>query len=954
MHQVRKMKSGEQDRIQEIFAEAMQLSPDRRAAFLSRVCTDQPELRSSVEGLLHALDHAGRDGFLTSPTSGSDDRPAPSWPNPSGKIGPYRLLERLGEGGFGEVWTAEQTEPMHRTVAVKILKLGVDSKEVLARFEMERQALALMDHPNVARIYDAGATDQGRPYFVMEHAAGLPITDYCDTGRLRVRQRLELFVRVCEAVQHAHTKGIIHRDLKPSNVLLTLTDGKPVPKVIDFGIAKATAVPLTDRTLHTEIGRLMGTPEYMSPEQAGSGGTDVDTRSDVYSLGVILYQLLTGTLPFEPDALRKADYPRLVKIIREMEPATPSCRLSTLGAEPVNQRNGATPQEIAGRRDTEFAALQRQVKGELDWIVMKCLEKDRARRYETAHELATDVQHFLSGEPVDAAPPSRIYRFRKFVRRNRTMVTAAMMVVVALLAGTAGTTFGLLRAEKRRAEADSAREQMQQVSEFQAAMLRGIDANEMGLRIKERFREQVGAALQRQYVGEGSNRRKLTPDEIEEELAEYDRRADAAQAVDVARQVMDEFVLTPAADTLEEQFADQPLVRAQLHEAIGRTYRELGIYAAADQHLSAALELRRAHYGPGTTHPAVLESLLQLAFVKENLGRSGEVEEISLEVLDMSRVLGNRSAEARALEYLGGAAMDRRAGAEAETRLNEALQINRELYGEDDPRFMGNLASLAVLYSKQNRHKEAESADLRVLEWRREYYGDQHPKVAHVLFNLAWEVGSQGRPDEAEELFREAMAIHLAVYGQEHPLVATDLFNIGTQIVHQGRRHEGEQYCRQALDQQRILLGEDSRAVQQTLRWLAGSREADSDFEEAITLRREILAIVERAYPEGHKEAFRRITAMADLGAALNKRAKQLLSTDRQRALALCEEAEPYRSAGAIGMLHEPRCLPPERRPWLMERLVEVYEFWHDVAPDAGWDVKAAQWRATLEQLQEP
>jgi non-specific serine/threonine protein kinase/serine/threonine-protein kinase len=428
-----------------------------------------------VEELLRALDDAGRDGFLTSPTSGDQ---APPCLDLSETIGPYRLLERLGEGGFGEVWTAEQTKPMRRTVALKILKPGMDSKEVLARFEVERQALALMDHPNVAQVYDAGATDQGRPYFVMEHAAGLPLTDYCDAGRLRVRQRLELFVQICEAVQHAHTKGIIHRDLKPSNILVTLADGKPVPKVIDFGIAKATAAPLTDRTLHTEIGRLMGTPEYMSPEQAGTSDLDVDTRSDVYSLGVILYQLLTGTLPFEPQTLRKADHSSLVKIIREMDPPTPSGRLSTLGAEPVNRRNGATPQEIADRRDIEFAALQRQVKGELDWIVMKCLEKDRARRYETANGLASDVRHFLSGEPVVAAPPSRLYRVRKFVRRNRVMVTAATIVVAVLLAGTAGTTFGLLRAEQRRAQSDAAlqlaekrEKETQQVSDFLAAML---------------------------------------------------------------------------------------------------------------------------------------------------------------------------------------------------------------------------------------------------------------------------------------------------------------------------------------------------------------------------------------------------------------------------------------------------------------------------------------------------
>ncbi|MEE9479493.1 MAG: serine/threonine-protein kinase, partial [Kiloniellales bacterium] len=501
------MNSGDPDRTQEIFAEAMQVSPNRRAAFLDQACADQPDQRSSVEGLLRALDDAGRDGFLTSPTSADSagGTLAPPWPDLSGTIGPYRLLERLGEGGFGEVWTAEQTKPMRRTVALKILKPGMDSKEVLARFEIERQALALMDHPNVARVYDAGATDQGRPYFVMEHAAGLPLTDYCDAGRLRVRQRLELFVPICEAVQHAHTKGIIHRDLKPSNILVTLVDGKPVPKVIDFGIAKATAAPLTDRTLHTEIGRLMGTPEYMSPEQAGTSGIDVDTRTDVYSLGVILYQLLTGTLPFEPHTLRKADHSSLVKIIREMEPPTPSGRLSTLGAEPVNRHNGATPQEIAVRRDTEFAALQRQVKGELDWIVMKCLEKDRARRYETANGLASDVQHFLSGEPVVAAPPSRLYRFRKFARRNRVALVATIAVAASLVTGLTLATYGFITARDERDQkvtalgkerqarelAEERQRQTEEVSNFQASMLSDLDVQAMGRGIEDGYREQV-------------------------------------------------------------------------------------------------------------------------------------------------------------------------------------------------------------------------------------------------------------------------------------------------------------------------------------------------------------------------------------------------------------------------------------------------------------------------------
>lgn len=433
------------ERCKAIFDDARKLPTGQRDAFLDSACGSESELRAEVAQLLSDLDAAG--DFLADPTVSLGALPAPRLTG--GLVGPYTLLERIGEGGFGEVWLAEQREPRRR-VALKIIKAGMDSGEVLTRFAVEQQALALMDHPNVAKVFDAGRTGAqspiggGRPYFVMEHAAGLPITEYCDTNRLRIRQRLELFVPICQAVQHAHTKGIIHRDLKPSNILVTLAEGRPAPKVIDFGIAKATTIPLTDRTLYTQAGRLMGTPEYMSPEQAGTSGIDVDTRTDIYSLGVILYQLLTGTLPFDPRVLRKADYSSLVNIIREQEPPRPSTRLSTLSSDAVNQHGGATPRALAQARDVDFATLQRQVRGELDWIVMKCLEKDRARRYETANGLAADVQRYLAGEPVAAAPPSRLYRLRKFARRNRAMMIAGALVATTFVLGLAGTSSGLV------------------------------------------------------------------------------------------------------------------------------------------------------------------------------------------------------------------------------------------------------------------------------------------------------------------------------------------------------------------------------------------------------------------------------------------------------------------------------------------------------------------------------
>ena len=368
-------------------------------------------------------------------------------------IGPYHLTRKLGEGGMGEVYEAEQQEPVRRKVALKLIKWGMDTREVVARFEAERQALAMMDHPSIARVYDAGATDQGRPYFAMELVKGIPITDYCDKQKLRTKKRLELFALVCEGVQHAHQKGIIHRDIKPSNVLVMIQDDKPVPKIIDFGVAKATEQRLTEKSVFTELGQMIGTPEYMSPEQAEMTGLDIDTRTDVYSLGVLLYELLSGALPFEPRDLRKAGYDEIRRKIREDEPPRPSTRISSLG-------DAATT--AASNRATAPGVLMRRLRGDLDWISMKALEKDRTRRYGSAADLAADIARHLQSEPVLAGPPSTVYKMKKFVNRHRFGVTAAGIVLAALLLGVVGTTVGMVRAvaaegqarmEARRAEA---------------------------------------------------------------------------------------------------------------------------------------------------------------------------------------------------------------------------------------------------------------------------------------------------------------------------------------------------------------------------------------------------------------------------------------------------------------------------------------------------------------------
>jgi|GEM_PF-1374669 len=423
-----------EEHIQELFAQALERkTPAERDLFLDATCRDEPELRRQVASLLLAHEQAG--DFLKQ----TIQLPPPEVAQelPGSMIGRYKLLEKIGEGGFGTVWMAEQQEPVRRRVALKIIKLGMDTKEVVARFEAERQALALMEHPNIAHVFDGGATATGRPYFVMELVKGVPITEYCDANRLPMRERLALFMQVCHAVQHAHQKGVIHRDLKPSNILVTERDGRPLPKVIDFGVAKATAGRLTEKTLFTRFHQWMGTPAYMSPEQAGLGSLDVDTRSDIYSLGVLLYELLTGRTPFDSRKLLEAGYDAVLKTIREQDPPKPSTRLSTLQAEELNG--------VATRRQAEPGKLHRLVQGDLDWIVMKCLEKDRVRRYETANSLASDVERHLENEPIVARPPSKLYRFQKLVRRNRLALAAAIVSVAALVVGFGISTWLLVK-----------------------------------------------------------------------------------------------------------------------------------------------------------------------------------------------------------------------------------------------------------------------------------------------------------------------------------------------------------------------------------------------------------------------------------------------------------------------------------------------------------------------------
>ncbi|MEQ8763127.1 MAG: serine/threonine-protein kinase [Planctomycetota bacterium] len=524
--------------IEALFHDARSRPPEERAAFLESACGDDTELRAEVESLLAH----GEDGPVE-PSAAKRALPQLA-EGPGTVIGSYKLLQQVGEGGFGVVYMAEQRRPVRRRVALKIIKLGMDTQQVIARFEAERQALALMDHPNIAKVFDAGATETGRPYFVMELVRGVPITEYCDQASLQTEERLRLFILVCRAVQHAHLKGIVHRDLKPSNILVTLHDGVPVPKVIDFGIAKATNQELTEKTVFTAFRQFIGTPEYMSPEQAEMSGLDIDTRADVYSLGVLLYELLTGTTPVDPERLRRAGYEEMQRILREEEPVRPSTRVSTLGAE---------ASAVARHRRDAPDRLSKRLRGDLDWILLKALEKDRTRRYESASAFALDIDRHLNDEPVQASPPRRTYLMRKFVRRHRGAVLAVSGLMIALGIGVAGTVWGWLEAW----QALDLAQQSRRAAEASADQA-----------IRESARQRALAELLEDLLLSS------TPWRV--------RGAASARVVDL---------LDVAAEELQSQaLSTQPVLKASLAQIVGDAYLARDQWEPALAHFRLAIE----------------------------------------------------------------------------------------------------------------------------------------------------------------------------------------------------------------------------------------------------------------------------------------------------------------------------------------------------------------------------
>ncbi|HLP85714.1 MAG TPA: serine/threonine-protein kinase [Phycisphaerales bacterium] len=823
-------------KLQEIFEHVIDLERGAREAYLASACGDDAALRAEVEALLRAHDGAAK--FLASPTAASSADAtiaAPIREGPGTRIGPYKLLQLIGEGGFGSVFMAEQEVPVTRRVALKIIKLGMDTRQVVARFEQERQALAMMDHPNIAKVLDAGATDTGRPFFVMELVKGDPIVEYCDKNNLSIDDRLELFAQVCNAVQHAHTKGIIHRDIKPSNILVSTQDGRPHTKVIDFGIAKATASKLTEKTLFTEHRALIGTPEYMSPEQA-EGNLDIDTRTDVYSLSVLLYELLTGTTPFTGKELRSAAFGELQRIIREVEPPKPSTRLSN---------NTDTIASVAAKRHTEPKRLGTIIRGELDWIVMKALEKDRQRRYETANGLAMDIHRYLSGEAVVAAPPSTSYRFKKFVKRNRVMVSAGSAVGAALLLGVVAFAWQFKLASHQRDIAVNAQQ-------AEAEQRKAAEAARAEAVAQQTEAEKQEAEAKKQAA-------------IASAVVKF--QSDMLSAVDPANLPKDPETGEPLKDTVtvvqaleaahkaieDGSLKDSPLVEAGVRTTIGDTFVALGRYEEAVPVLRRTLELRKANYPEGSLE--IAQSMDRLAESLSLVSNFKEAVALRREALATRRQAlppGDPSV-GTAMNNLAQTLLLQGAYEEAESILRESLAIQEQASTSTDKAGLARTYdNLSQTLTKQNKLDEAEVFMRKALQSRIAAYPPGHPEIALGQNNLATMLASAKKYGEAEQLYRESLAIRRATLPAQHPDIASTLSNLGNALRNQGKLAEAEPVYSEALAIKRAILPRGHESIATSLNGLGLLLKEMDKLDEAEPIYREALAIRRESLPAGH------------------------------------------------------------------------------------------------------
>jgi non-specific serine/threonine protein kinase/serine/threonine-protein kinase len=827
----------------------------------------------------------------------------------------YHLLHRIGVGGMGEVWLAEQKEPIRRRVAVKLIKAGMDSREVIRRIESERQTLALMDHPAIAKVLDAGSTQQGAPYFVMEYVAGVSITDYCDKHRLSTRERLELFIHVCDGVQHAHQKAIIHRDLKPSNILVAEVDNTATPKIIDFGIAKALTQQLGGQTMFTQAGSLVGTPEYMSPEQASSMGEDIDTRTDVYSLGIIFYELLAGARPIE---LEKVVLEEFLRRLREDEPQKPSTKITT--------DDPSTSTEVARKRDTEPQELAKQLQGELDAIALKALEKERSRRYASASEFAADIRRYLNNEPVLAVPPSLAYRARKFSRRHRAGLMMLSAFVLVLVVAAAISIWQGIVARRQRDRADTEAATAKAVNEF----------------------------LQNDLLSQADPATQSGPD--------------AGPDPEIKVRTL----LDRAAARVSERFADKPLVEAAIQDTIGHAYEGLGLYAQSEQHLRRAYELSASYRGSDA--PETLDMLMGLSGTLREVNKYADAVTAAKAAFEAeARTLGPEDPRTVvAMQNLGAIYLFTNQDAEAEPLLKKALEIQTRRNGYDNIDTLNTSDSLAQLYIDQFRYAEASMLLTKGLVSYRRVFGSDHPFTSREMFGLGKVLQGKGDYTEAEKVFAEALAIEQRTRGKRHPDTLRTAERLGRTLIDARKFDEGIHLLESTLGDFRETLGPgdydtllcevnlgaayDSKGdrvrAEQTLRSaLQGLRAVGKDGEADAANAAELLGVTlveQRKYSqaepvlrqaltyreEGDKEGWQRYRAQAFLGAALS-------------GLKKYPEAEKFLLSGQQGLEQRVSRMPADQKRWVRysaEQMVDLYSGW-------GKPNEAAQWRAKLQTL---
>jgi serine/threonine protein kinase/tetratricopeptide (TPR) repeat protein len=832
----------------------------------------------------------------------AEDPPAPSgsaggvMERPGTQIGCYKLLHVLGEGGMGVVYLAEQEFLIRRRVALKIIKPGMDSRRVLARFDAERQALALLDHPNIARVYDAGMTGVGRPYFVMEYVKGSPITEYCDHHKLSIEDRLALFAQVCDAVQHAHQKGIIHRDIKPSNILVSTENDRAIPKIIDFGVAKAVGRPLTDRTLFTEDSQLLGTPEYMSPEQADMATEDIDTRSDVYSLGVLLYVLLTGVLPFDPQTLRDSGIENIRRTIRETDPKTPSTRLTGLGEEAA---------KIAEMRQMEVNTLTKHLKKELEWIPLKAMRKERSERYRSASELAGDIEDYLKGIPLIAGPIGTGYKVKKFVCRNRVLVSGIAAVLVVLVAGVTVSTI------------------------LAVGQARALVENRL---VVDFLKNDVLGSASQANVGEATV----------------------------------SYLLDAGSKTLGDKFKDKPLLEAEICQTLGWTYRQIGELNQAEQHLLKAIRIYQEHYGKA--HPATLGARSQLGWVYRDQGRYDEMEQLWTENLQIGQRVWPVIDQVHAMNHLGVAHMIRGKYKEAESLFDKMLYLDQhELHGEYAERSPWFLGNLAVAYLNQGRYDEAErllKETIRTVEGREDLAGD-HRKLG-LMQSLAVTHVRQGQYDEAERLFVETLKAFRLLQGDTHRNTLHCMRYFADLRIEQEHYAEAEDLLQEALETAREQLGKDHPFLLSLEHDLARLKTKQGKYDEAETLFDRVLEGTRREKGDDDLDTLRILNDFGILRREQGQydQAESLLHQaleGRQRNLgpdhlacfgtmhelgvlykvqARYEEAEKYLLKAVEGR----RLKLGDKHPHTLEswhNLIDLYEAW-------GKSEQAARWRAEL------